>query len=128
MDTHYHLPENFSEADRSTISRIIERIHKSGLDHEQINPILENWMPSVLESADPVMVMVSFERYVQKLEPHSDVFRLLIRNTHSIEILQKVFSSSRYLSEVLIRNPTALITLAESLVTRQTKITRPIIL
>lgn len=60
------------------------------------------------DSADPAAGVGDFERYVQRVDDRADLFRFLAENPRAIEMLVRLFTSSRYLTETLLRNPESL--------------------
>ncbi len=99
--------------DLNTIQRIINRLLDYGNDADQMEHILHSLVASLADCADPALGMISFERYLNRLDDPAGILNVLRNNPRSIDILAKVFSSSRFLTEILIRNASVLINLAE---------------
>ncbi len=65
-------------------------------------------MSLLSDSADPAAGMGDFERYVHRVTDRADLFNFLSENPRAIEMLVRLFTSSRYLTETLLRNPDSL--------------------
>lgn len=62
----------------------------------------------LMETAAPDASLVNFERYVQNVPDRVELFEYLADQPRSIEILVRLFVSSQFLSEFLLRTPTYL--------------------
>jgi glutamate-ammonia-ligase adenylyltransferase len=60
------------------------------------------------DSADPTAGLGDFERFVQRVSDRGLLFQFLGENPRAIEMLVRLFTSSRYLTETLLRNPESL--------------------
>ncbi len=60
------------------------------------------------EIADPDAGLIDFERFVQRANDRAELFQFLDDNPRAIEVLVRVFASSRYLTETVLRNPQTL--------------------
>lgn len=60
------------------------------------------------DSADPAAGLGDFERFVQRVADRNALFQFLGDNPRAIEMLVRLFNSSRYLTETLLRNPDSL--------------------
>ena len=60
------------------------------------------------EVADPDAGLIDFERFVQRASDRGQLFQFLDDNPRAIEILVRLFASSRYLTETVLRNPQTL--------------------
>ncbi len=60
------------------------------------------------DSSDPAAGLGDFERYVQRVPDRAALFRFLSDNPRAVEMLVRLFTSSRYLTETLLRNPDCL--------------------
>lgn len=60
------------------------------------------------DSADPAAGIGDFERFVQRSGNRTTLFAFLAENPRAIEMLVRLFISSRYLTETLLRNPESL--------------------
>lgn len=60
------------------------------------------------DSADPGAGLGDFERFVHRVGDRGTLFRFLSQNPRAIEMLVRLFTSSRYLTETLLRNPASL--------------------
>lgn len=60
------------------------------------------------DSSDPAAGLGDFERFVQRVPDRAALFRFLSDNPRAVEMLVRLFTSSRYLTETLLRNPDCL--------------------
>lgn len=60
------------------------------------------------DSADPAAGLGDFERFVQRVADRGALFQFLRENPRAVEMLVRLFTSSRYLTETLLRNPDSL--------------------
>ena len=63
---------------------------------------------TISEMSEADELLVDFERYVQRADDRTELYQFLIDNPRAIEMLVKLFAGSRYLTETLLRNPTAI--------------------
>ncbi|MDB4614205.1 glutamine synthetase adenylyltransferase [bacterium] len=77
---------------------------KSG-GFEDCLPVL---LTLLMQSAIPDESLVNFERYANAVEDPGELFVYLTQNPRGTEILIRLFVGSRFLTEILLRNPTAL--------------------
>ena len=60
------------------------------------------------EVADPNAGLIDFERFVQQAADRVELFQFLDDNPRAIEVLVRLFASSRYLTETVLRYPETL--------------------
>ncbi len=60
------------------------------------------------EVADPDAGLIDFERFVRRATDRVELFQFLDDNPRAIEVLVRLFASSRYLTETVLRNPQTL--------------------
>ena len=60
------------------------------------------------EVPDPDAGLIDFERFVQGAGARVELFQFLDGNPRAIEILVRLFATSRYLTETVLRNPESL--------------------
>ena len=60
------------------------------------------------EVADPDAGLIDFERFVQRATNRAELFQFLDDNPRAIEVLVRLFASSRYLTDTVLRNPQTL--------------------
>ena len=60
------------------------------------------------EVADPDAGLIDFERFVQRATGRAELFQFLDDNPRAIEVLVRLFATSRYLTETVLRNPQTL--------------------
>ncbi|MBI4927517.1 MAG: glutamine synthetase adenylyltransferase, partial [Anaerolineae bacterium] len=63
---------------------------------------------ALADAADPLRVLASFERFLDRQENCAATMRLLAANPRTVEILVVLFAGSQFLSEILLRNPASL--------------------
>ena len=78
------------------------------IPHEQAGESLFKLITLLSDSYDPTSGFRDFERFVQRVSDRDDLFRFLGKNPRAIEMLVRLFTSSRYLTEALLRNPSSL--------------------
>ena len=62
----------------------------------------------VTDMAEVDGLLVDFERFVQRSGDRLELYQFLIDHPRGLEMLVKLFAGSRYLTETLLRNPSAL--------------------
>jgi glutamate-ammonia-ligase adenylyltransferase len=65
-------------------------------------------MTLLSDSTDPAAGLGDFERFVARVGDRGALFQFLNDNPRAIEMLVRLFTSSRYLTETLLRNPDSL--------------------
>ena len=60
------------------------------------------------EMAEADELLVDFERFVQRTQNRTELYQFLIDHPRAVEMLVKLFAGSRYLTETLLRNPSAI--------------------
>ncbi len=75
--------------------------------------IIEELLEAFSKSADPDQALNYFERFVKTTYNKTNLFSYLITSPYTLWLLAKLLSSSPFLSEILIRNPTYLYWIAE---------------
>lgn len=68
-------------------------------------PIL---LASLQATATPDASLINFERFVQNSPDREELFRYMAEHPRAVEILVRLFVSSQFLTEILLRNPTYL--------------------
>jgi len=67
--------------------------------------VIPAFLASVLKSPDPDLAIVNLERFVSGIGWRTSLYSVLAENPDIIELLVKLFSTSGYLSNFLIRHP-----------------------
>jgi glutamate-ammonia-ligase adenylyltransferase len=98
------LLEPIRFADRPAAHAILRRMLKN--DGDAFADLLPNLLSALETAADPDRSLVYFERFAENYGP--SIFDELARNPRVIEILVKLFSTSHFLTEILLRNPQTL--------------------
>jgi [glutamine synthetase] adenylyltransferase / [glutamine synthetase]-adenylyl-L-tyrosine phosphorylase len=75
---------------------------------DQVFWTLRKLIGLLAEVADPDGGLSDFERYAQGAGDRAELFHFLDENPRAIEILVRLFSTSRYLTETVLRNPDSL--------------------
>jgi glutamate-ammonia-ligase adenylyltransferase len=98
------LLEPIHFADRPAALAVLRRLsQRCGASYDQFQPRL---LAALAAAADPDRSLVYFERFAESYGP--DLFPELEKNPRVIEILVTLFSASRFLTEILLRNPESL--------------------
>jgi glutamate-ammonia-ligase adenylyltransferase len=75
---------------------------------EPATEVLQKLVALLSDSADPAAGLGDFERFAQRVRNRSELYRFLSDNPRAVEMLVRLFTSSRYLTETLLRNPDSL--------------------
>ncbi|MEI8379773.1 MAG: glutamine synthetase adenylyltransferase [Planctomycetota bacterium] len=94
--------------DPESIARRTCALMEPGVSTTAAAESLFKLMSLLSDSADPAAGMGDFERYVHRVTDRADLFKFLSENPRAIEMLVRLFTSSRYLTETLLRNPDSL--------------------
>ena len=62
-------------------------------------------LAGLANAASPDRALVYIERFVNTVPDPTALFKILIENPRSVEILVRLFSGSQFLAEILLRNP-----------------------
>jgi len=86
-----------------------QRLQRMAARHPQAQPVLAAIFPHLLvqlgSAAGPDGVLISLERLANNVSDPLRFYTLLAENPHAIDALVILFSSSQYLTEILLRNP-----------------------
>ena len=69
---------------------------------------LSRLLRAITDMAEVDELLVDFERFVLRSGDRRELYQFLIDNPRGLEMLVKLFAGSRYLTETLLRNPSAL--------------------
>lgn len=75
---------------------------------ENSTECLQRFLRAIVDMAEADELLVDFQRFVQRSGDRTELYRFLIDHPRAIEMLIKLFAGSRYLTETLLRDPTAL--------------------
>lgn len=90
--------------DRAAAATVLQRLSAHyGQGFERIRPRL---LAALGAAADPDRSLVYFERFAENTGP--ELFPELEKNPRVVELLTTLFSASRFLTEILLRNPDSL--------------------
>ena len=67
--------------------------------------VIPAFLGSILKSPDPDSALVNLERFIAGIGWRTSIYAVLLENPDIIELLSKLFSTSGYLSNFLIRHP-----------------------
>jgi glutamate-ammonia-ligase adenylyltransferase len=85
--------------------RCLQRIAR----HPQVRLALTECLPQLLvklsSAAGPDGVLISLERFVDRLDDPAAFFQHLVADPRDIDILVTLFASSQFLTEILLRHP-----------------------
>lgn len=97
------LPDSIPFADFRSAENALTRIASKHAGFERVAPIL---FAALASAADPDRSLINFERFSENYGP--DIVSVLAPNPRVIEILVTLFSTSQFLTEILLRNPHSL--------------------
>jgi [glutamine synthetase] adenylyltransferase / [glutamine synthetase]-adenylyl-L-tyrosine phosphorylase len=87
------LIEGLAQGDRSPRTRKI---------FYRLEPVLIDWLRRI---ADPDQTLTHFFSFVERYGARSLLYETLLQNPRLLELLVRLFDSSRFLSEIVIRRP-----------------------
>ena len=70
--------------------------------------LLTRLLHAITDMIEADELLVDFERYVLRVGDRNELYRFLNEQPRGLELLIKLFASSRYLTETLLRDPSAL--------------------
>ncbi len=101
----YQLLAPVGFADNQAAYRCLRRIP----DYPASRNLMARSLPFLLQAlsqvANPNQVLINFERFAQSAPSQSELFHHLNRNPRTVEILVTLFTSSQFLTEILLREP-----------------------
>jgi glutamate-ammonia-ligase adenylyltransferase len=98
---------SFSHADFETIRRAAERMAAIPGQQAVFASIFPHLMNALLISPEPGRVISSFEQLVDHSPNPVHTLQVLAGNPRAVEILARLFAGSQFLTEILLRNPSA---------------------
>lgn len=101
------LKELGFEDPRLALQRLIDSA-SSAEERELFIESLPILLASLRATATPDASLVNFERFVQNSPDRVELFRYMAEHPRAVEILVRLFVSSQFLTEILLRNPTYL--------------------
>lgn len=108
------MPEAYrrlSPEQQQNVRRILDRLSDELLPSAGSQDFFGALLSAMGDSADPVRCLISFERFFNQFNEKQEIISFLQANPRTIEILTKIFSTSQYLTEVLLKNVHALMPL-----------------
>ena len=116
-----HIPDFFSLSDDETRSvvwinpvgfkdstaaiKILQRLGRDENNRQSLNKIIPPLFSAIVNAAGADRVLVYFDRLASTYANQVDLYRYLDENPRAIELLVVLFSSSQFLSEILLLNP-----------------------
>jgi glutamate-ammonia-ligase adenylyltransferase len=94
----------FAFPDPRTLARGLVRLSRN-FPEQACMACIPHLLQALSTAADPGRVLASFERFVESYPNRVDLTTLLSTQLRAIEILVLVFSSSQYLTEIMLRRP-----------------------
>lgn len=88
-----HLIDGLAQGDRSPRTR---------KTFYRLEPVLIDWLRRI---ADPDQTLTHFYSFVERYGARSLLYETLLQNPRLLELLVRLFDSSRFLSEIVIRRP-----------------------
>jgi len=92
-------------SDPAAARRILARIGRGEGMGEPLEALLPAFLRLVAQSAEPDGVLVRFDRLLSAAVDPAGLLRFLAADPRTLELLVNLFSSSQYLSEILLRQP-----------------------
>ncbi len=100
-------------SDTAAAQRIVARIGRGEGMQEPLDALLPAFLRLVAQSAEPDGVLVRLDRLLSAAADPAGLLRFLAADPRTLELLVNLFSSSQYLSEILLRRPAGVYQLAE---------------
>ncbi|HVP20276.1 MAG TPA: hypothetical protein VMS73_00290 [Anaerolineaceae bacterium] len=100
-------PAAFTSPDFETIRRVIEHLSSSPGQQDLLQSIFPHLINVLNGTPEPGRVMSSFEYLVDHSSNPQHTLQVLAGNHRAIEILVRLFAGSQFLTEILLRNPSA---------------------
>lgn len=89
-------------------TRRIQGLARTVAEREALAPLIPAILYACEGAADPDSALLNLERYFEAVPDRLQLLEFLTTQPRSIEILVKLFVGSQYLTELLLRDPTAL--------------------
>jgi [glutamine synthetase] adenylyltransferase / [glutamine synthetase]-adenylyl-L-tyrosine phosphorylase len=86
-------------------ARVLRRIAQEFCRRDAFSAFFPHLWIALNESAGPDRVLGSFERFLFSAADAADTCQFLAEHPRLVEILVKIFSSSQFLTDILLRNP-----------------------
>jgi glutamate-ammonia-ligase adenylyltransferase len=112
LDTIHERLERAGFTDLAAARRMVARMARGADAREPWNALLPHLLARISQSADPDGVLVRFDRLLSSTPDPARMLRMLAADPRTLELLASLFSSSQYLTEILLRNPRSVDTLA----------------
>jgi glutamate-ammonia-ligase adenylyltransferase len=80
-------------------------LSQSAAERAALVPCLPAVLFALVDAADPDASLLNFSRYVQAVPNRETLFCALAASPRSVEILLRLFVSSQFLTEILVRHP-----------------------
>jgi glutamate-ammonia-ligase adenylyltransferase len=94
--------------DSATAHRRLQELARDDAERTELAECFPMLLVALSDAATPDGSLVNFERYVQSVDDRGELFGYLARRPRAVEILIKLFVGSQFLTEILLRRPSAL--------------------
>jgi len=92
-------------ADRRAIHHRLQRMADDAQTRSALADCLPELLLALADAAHPDQALVNLERFTHNVPDRPAFFRFLATHPRAIEMLVKLFSSSQFLTEILLRHP-----------------------
>lgn len=92
-------------SDQKRAEQNLRKLVSNALTRELVERLLPNLFSFLKECPDPDMALTNLVRFSEASFSRSNLYRLLLRGPSLLKSLLMVFSTSQYLSDILIRDP-----------------------
>ena len=112
-DSIYHWLAPVGFADWQTAYHCLQRIAQTDTTRAIFTQSVPQLLMALAEAANPDQVLIYFERFVHNAADPLELFQYLADNPRTLEILVTLFTSSQFLTEILLRYPAYVAQLAQ---------------
>jgi glutamate-ammonia-ligase adenylyltransferase len=112
-------PYGFKEIKKADAN--LQLIAAEPREKQLFSEIIEEFLDCIARSPDPDQALNFFERFARATYSKAQLLSYLSASPYTLELLAKLFGSSPFLSEILIRNPTYLYWIADPQTLEQDK-------
>ena len=92
-------------SDRARAEQNLRKLVSNALTRELVERLLPNLFSLLKDCPDPDMALTNLVRFSEASFSRSNLYRLLLGRPSLLNSLLRVFSTSQYLSDILIRDP-----------------------
>ncbi len=91
--------------DYKAAARCLQRLARGAGGQTELFEFLPELLHDLSSAADPNHALIQFERFCGSVADQRALYTHLANNPRAVDILVKLFSSSQFLTEILLRNP-----------------------